>query len=127
MSYNHITATLTSGGMMSQGVKSIAIARAKCTLESILWPLDGPVHQDVDTAPVMVEQPARMMDVMRKLCRPSRCDDRTDSQDDACDAETESNHARLVLEEVSNSRLNMQVSSVLDSSFWETRDAERSE
>ena len=30
VSYHHITATLTSDGMMSQGVKGIA--RAKCTL-----------------------------------------------------------------------------------------------
>ena len=50
-------------------------------------------------------------------CRPSPCDGRTDSQDDACDAETESNCAWSALEEVSNSRLNMQVSNVLDSSF----------
>ena len=55
-------------------------------------------------------------------CRPSPCDGRTDSQDDACGAETESNRAWSALEEVSNSRLNMQVSNVLDSSFWETRD-----
>ena len=60
-------------------------------------------------------------------CRPSPCDGRTDSQDDACGAETESNRAWSALEEVSNSRLNMQVSNVLDSSFWETRDAERRE
>ena len=66
VSYNHITATLTSGGMMSQRVKGIA--RAKCTLESILWQLDGPVHQDVDPVAVMIEQTARMMHVMRKLC-----------------------------------------------------------
>ena len=60
-------------------------------------------------------------------CRPSPCDGRTDSQNDACGAETESNRAWSALEEVSNSRLNMQVSNVLDSSFWETRDAERRE
>ena len=79
----------------------------KCPYRAtIIWQLDGPVHQDVDPAP---------------------CDGRTDSQEDACDAETESNRAWSALEEVSNSRLNMQVSNVLYSSFWETRDAERRE
>ena len=78
----------------------------KCPYQAtILWQLHGPVHQDV----------------------PSPCDGRTDSQNDACGAETESNCAWSALEEVSDSRLNMQVSNVLDSSFWETRDAERRE
>ena len=77
------------------------------TKATILWQLDGPVHQDVDPAPVMVEKTARMMYVVQKL--------------------HESNRAWSALEEVSNSRLNMQVSNVLDSSFWETRDAERRE
>ena len=57
-------------------------------------------------------------------CRPSPCDGRTDSQDDARGAETESNRAWSALEKVSNSRLNMQVSNVLDSSFWETMRSE---
>ena len=70
----------------------------KCPYQAtILWQLHRPVHQDVDPAPVMVEQTARMMH--------------------ACGAETESNCAWSALEEVSNSRLNMQVSNVLDSSF----------
>ena len=56
-------------------------------------------------------------------CRPSPCDGRTDSQEDACDAETESNRALSAME-VSNSTLNMQVSNVLDRAFWETEDAE---
>ena len=69
----------------------------KCPYQAtILWQLHGPMHQDVDPAPVMVEQTARMMHVVWK---------------------TESNCAWSALEEVSNSRLNMQVSNVLDSSF----------
>ena len=40
----------------------------KCSYQAtILWKLDGPVHQDVDPAPVMVEQTARMMHVVQKL------------------------------------------------------------
>ena len=38
--------------------------------------------------------------------------------------ETERNRALSAMEEVSNSTLNMQVSNVLDRSFWETEDAE---
>ena len=57
-------------------------------------------------------------------CRPSPCDGRTDSQEDACGAETESNRALSAMEEVFSSSLNMQVSNVLDRSFWETEDAE---
>ena len=34
---------------------------------TILWQLDGPVHQDVDPAPVMVERTARMMHMVQKL------------------------------------------------------------
>ena len=55
-------------------------------------------------------------------CRPSPCNGRTDSQEDAGGADTESNHSWSAVEEVSNRRLNMQESNVLDSSFWETRD-----
>ena len=47
----------------------------------------------------------------------SPCDGRTDSQEDPCGEETESNRALSAMEEVSNSTLNMQVSNVLDRSF----------
>ena len=112
VSCHNITSTLTSDGMMSKGVKGIV--RAKCTLGSL-----GCAH----TKPPFY---GNLMDRCIR-CRPSTCDDRTDSQEDACGAETESNHAQSAVEEVSNSKLNMQVSNVLDSSFWETRDAERRE
>eukprot|EP00731_Ephydatia_muelleri_P001639 Em0001g1639a len=101
VSYHHITATLTSGGMMSQRIKALPGQSAHWDPWEVsipshhLWQLHGPVHQDV----------------------PSPCDGRTDSQNDACGAETESNCAWSALEEVSDSRLNMQVSNVLDSSF----------
>ena len=40
----------------------------KCPCQAtILWQFDGPVHQDVDPAPVMIEQTARMMRVVWKL------------------------------------------------------------
>eukprot|EP00731_Ephydatia_muelleri_P024877 Em0016g1148a len=72
VSYHHITATLTSGGMMSQRFKALpgkvhTGIPGKCPYQAtILWQLHGPVHQDVDPAPVMVEQTARMMHVVRK-------------------------------------------------------------
>ena len=65
--------------------------------------MDGPVHQDVDPAPVMVGQTDRRMHVVQ------------------------SNRALSAVEEVFNSRLNMQVSNVLDTSFWETEDADKGE
>ena len=78
----------------------------KCPYQAtIIWQLDGPVHQVVvDPAPVMVEQTARMMHVVRKL-----------------KAIKLGQHWRRF------PTANIQVSNVLDSSFWETRDAERRE
>ena len=101
VSCHNITPTLISDGMMSKGVKGIV--RAKCTLGSL-----GCVHT----------KPSLYGNLSASRCRPSPCDGRTDSQEDACGEETESNHALSAVEEVSNSRLNMQVSIVLDSSFW---------
>ena len=112
VSYHHITATLTSGGMMSQRVKALPGQSAHWDP----WEVSIPSHHFMATSWTGASR-----------CRPSPCDGRTDSQDDACGAETESNRTWSALEEVSNSRLNMQVSNVLDSSFWETRDAERRE
>ena len=102
VSYHHITATLTSGGMMSQRFKALPGQSAHWDP----WEVSIPSHHFMATSWTGASR-----------CRPSPCDGRTDSQDDACGAETESNCAWSALEEVSNSRLNMQVSNVLDSSF----------
>ena len=80
VSCHNITPTLTSDGMMSKGVKGLV--RAKSALGSLGCvhtkpPLYGPMHQDVDPAPVMVGQTARRMHVVQKLkaivlCQPWR-------------------------------------------------------
>ncbi|KAL5493744.1 hypothetical protein EMCRGX_G014966 [Ephydatia muelleri] len=69
VSYHHIPATLTSGGMMSQRFKALPGQSAHWDPWEVSIPshhfmaTHGPVHQDVDPAPVMVEQTARMMHV----------------------------------------------------------------
>ena len=109
MSCHNITPMLTSDGMMSKRVKGIA--RVKCTLgpmgrvhhATTSWQLDGLVDQGVNPTPVIGN----------------------DSQEDACSEETESNRALSAREEASNSRLNMWVSNVQESSIWKTEGAER--
>ena len=72
VSYHHITATLTSGGMMSQRVKALPGQSAYWDP----WEVSIPSHHFMATSwtgatrcrpsPVMVEQTARMMHVVRK-------------------------------------------------------------
>ena len=48
--------------MIIQFLRLATVISGKCPNQAtILWQLDGPVHHDVDPAPVMVEQTARMM------------------------------------------------------------------
>ena len=109
VSCHNITPMLTSDGMMSKRVKGIA--RVKCTLgpmgrvhqATTSWQLDVLVDQGVNPTPVMGRLTAWRMHVVRKL-------------------------KVIVLsagEEASNSRLNMWVSNVQESSIWKTEGAER--
>ena len=83
---------LTSDGMMSKRVKGIA--RAKCTLGSL-----GCAHTKPPFSGNLMSGGSK--------CKPNHCDGTTDSQEDACGEETQSNCALSAVEEASNSRLNM--------------------
>ena len=70
VSCQNITPTLTSGQGHCQPVsgQSAHCDPGMCPYQAtILWQLDGPVHPDVDPAPVMVGQTARRMHVVWKL------------------------------------------------------------
>ena len=65
VSCHNITPMPTSDGMLSKRVKGTSAHWDPW--DTTLWQLDGPVHQDIDPAPVMVERTARRMHVVWKL------------------------------------------------------------
>ena len=110
---NHVgCCVMPQNGMMFKRVKGIA--RVKCTL--------GPLSVSIPSHSFMAAWWTG-----GSKCKPNPCDGTTDSQEDACGEETESNRALSAVEEASNSRLNMWVFNVQESSIWETEGAERRE